>query len=221
MEITPTTTTQPTTPITSEAATDAALIASDFDTFLQLLTAQLENQDPTKPMESTEFVSQLASFSAVEQQVKSNENLESILGALNGDRLLSLANWVGKEVQVEASAQFSGEAIDVAVVGDSSADAAQMIVKDANGSVVYRELVEPSAKAHQWDGTLTENEVAENGFYSFEFEYYKDGSIQSTQQGAVFAEVKEVRLAGSTTYALLGGGEQVDISTVTSLRAAS
>ena len=59
----------------STAARDAA---ADYESFLTLLTAQLKNQDPLKPLESTEFVAQLASFSAVEQQVRTNDSLTAI-----------------------------------------------------------------------------------------------------------------------------------------------
>ena len=55
-------------------------MAGDFETFLKLLTAQLRNQDPLQPMDSTEFVAQLASFSAVEQQVRANDRLACCVG---------------------------------------------------------------------------------------------------------------------------------------------
>jgi flagellar basal-body rod modification protein FlgD len=53
----------------------------DYTAFLQLLIAQFKNQDPTAPMDPTEHVSQLASFSAVEQQVRANSKLDSLLTA--------------------------------------------------------------------------------------------------------------------------------------------
>ncbi len=56
---------------------------TDFQTFLTLLTTQLRNQDPLKPMDSTQFVAQLASFSAVEQQVRTNEKLAEIINLLS------------------------------------------------------------------------------------------------------------------------------------------
>lgn len=61
------------------AATKAAngVPNADYDTFIKLLVAQMKNQDPTKPMDSTEFVSQLASFSAVEQAMQTNTKLEN------------------------------------------------------------------------------------------------------------------------------------------------
>lgn len=68
---------------TGAAAKAATSVASKMnaDTFLQLLMAQLQNQDPTKPMDSTEYVGQLASFSQVEQATKTNQKLDSLLAS--------------------------------------------------------------------------------------------------------------------------------------------
>ncbi|SFL54274.1 flagellar hook assembly protein FlgD [Methylorubrum salsuginis] len=79
-------TTVPTTGVTSTtgaAAKAATSVASKMnaDTFLTLLMAQLQNQDPTKPMDSTEYVGQLATFSQVEQATKTNQKLDSLLSA--------------------------------------------------------------------------------------------------------------------------------------------
>lgn len=51
----------------------------DYDAFMQLLVAELSNQDPTKPMDSTEYVSQLATFSQVEQSVQTNAKLDTMI----------------------------------------------------------------------------------------------------------------------------------------------
>ena len=85
MSVTSTTATGSTlTTATSSIATAAAKTSTlDYNSFLQLLTAQMKNQDPTKPMDSTAFVSQLASFSSVEQQVNTNSRLDAILTSSN------------------------------------------------------------------------------------------------------------------------------------------
>lgn len=69
-------TTTGTTSSSSATGTDNTL---NYDDFLQLLVAQLKNQDPTNPTDATTFVSQLASFSAVEQQVNTNSKLDALL----------------------------------------------------------------------------------------------------------------------------------------------
>lgn len=66
--------------VTQTAAASAADKATlDYDTFLKLLVAEMKNQDPTEPMDSTEYVAQLASFSNVEQTIQTNARLEDLL----------------------------------------------------------------------------------------------------------------------------------------------
>ena len=72
--------------------------SSDFETFLTLLTAQMRNQDPLKPMDSTAFVAQLASFSTVEQQIETNAKLDKILDNFGASPSSQLTEWIGKEV---------------------------------------------------------------------------------------------------------------------------
>lgn len=68
---------------TGNSAADSASQKAtvDYDTFLKLLVAEMQNQDPTQPMDSTEYISQLASFSQVEQTIQTNKRLEQILAA--------------------------------------------------------------------------------------------------------------------------------------------
>ncbi|MGJ8572182.1 MAG: flagellar hook assembly protein FlgD [Hoeflea sp.] len=63
----------------SVAATAAKKATLDYDTFLTLLVQQMKNQDPTEPMDATEQIAQLATFSQVEQTIQTNKNLESLL----------------------------------------------------------------------------------------------------------------------------------------------
>lgn len=75
-------------PVGSSTGTDTSTTSTtktqtlDYNAFLKLLIAQMENQDPTKPMDSTAFVAQLASFSNVEQGIKTNSKLDSLMTAL-------------------------------------------------------------------------------------------------------------------------------------------
>jgi len=95
----------------SASQTAAAKSAMDYDTFLTLLVAQLKNQDPTEPMDSTDQIAQLATFSQVEQSIQTNKRLEMLLqssnlsqaGAIIGRTLTSadgLASGIVQEVRV-------------------------------------------------------------------------------------------------------------------------
>lgn len=66
----------------SPAASTPAPTTVDYDAFLQLLVTQMRNQDPTNPTDSAEYLSQLASFSSVEQQLQSNAKLDSLLSTM-------------------------------------------------------------------------------------------------------------------------------------------
>ena len=71
----PQTSTTPSTTATGSVA-DRQMLAQNFDQFLTLLTAQLKNQDPTSPMDTNQFTSQLVQFASVEQQMKQNDTLK-------------------------------------------------------------------------------------------------------------------------------------------------
>ena len=74
----------------------------DYDSFLQLLIAELENQDPTEPMKSSEYVAQLATFSNVEQQIQTNTKLDALLAST---ALLQFDGVIGRTVTSADGAQ--------------------------------------------------------------------------------------------------------------------
>src|SRR3954467_13298036 len=97
------TTTAPTssTPAPTTAVPNAtAQLSSNFDTFLQLLTTQLKNQDPTSPMDSNQFTQQLVQFSQVEQQINTNDNLKTLIGQGASQAGTFASAYLGKKVSV-------------------------------------------------------------------------------------------------------------------------
>ena len=90
------------------APQSGSVLSSDFETFLKMLTAQAQYQDPLEPIDSTQYASQLAQFSAVEQQVLSNDLLTALVGQMGGSDLSRLAGWVGMEARSDAPVMFYG-----------------------------------------------------------------------------------------------------------------
>lgn len=76
-------------------ATSAAKANVDYQSFLKLLVAEMKNQDPTKPMDSTQYIAQLASFSQVEQSIQVNAKLDSLLQL---SQLSQASSIIGKTV---------------------------------------------------------------------------------------------------------------------------
>ncbi len=98
----------------SQATSRSQSSALDQETFLRLLVTQMKTQDPTKPMESTEYMAQLASFSQVEQSVQANSKLDSLLTS----SALSLAeSMIGRTV-TSADGKISGEVVSVKITSD-------------------------------------------------------------------------------------------------------
>lgn len=93
--------TQAKNPSKSEIA--GAQATSDFNFFLKMLTVQLQNQDPTEPMDVSQMTQQIAQYSAVEQQVQTNSNLEKLLTQQKQSQLSTAVSYIGKEVETEGN----------------------------------------------------------------------------------------------------------------------
>lgn len=196
---------QPTAPTSSPATatsatsseTSAGALASDFETFLRLLTAQLSNQDPLKPMESTEFVSQLASFSAVEQQTRTNKLLEQMVTGFLQDDGAALADWVGREIGVAGAHRFDGvTGIDLHLTPEPRADSARLDIYDTFGALVASQSVDPTSRETVWAGLLPDGTTAPVGDYRAEINYFRQGSPVSRQDALVSGLVTEIRFGG-------------------------
>lgn len=104
-------------PNTANSATSiGAAQAVDYQSFLRLLVAQMKNQDPTSPMESTDYVAQLATFSQVEQSVQMNNKLEAMLQA---NTLAQATNLIGKEIST-LDGKIAGIVKEVQLYSDGS-----------------------------------------------------------------------------------------------------
>ena len=86
----------------------------DYDAFLTLLVAQLRNQDPTEPTDNAELMAQLASFSAVEQQIQTNDKLNTLIQA---SQLSQASSIIGKTI-TSIDGQTSGVVESVVLTDD-------------------------------------------------------------------------------------------------------
>ena len=175
----------------SDSAVSAATIGEDFDTFLQLLTAQIRNQDPLAPLDSTQFVEQLATFSSLEQQVETNQTLGSIASMI-GDLHSSLGSeWLGQDVAVRSQyVAYEGAPIQFEVDQSSTYDQAVVTVTDNQNNVVWQDTLDPNQNRHTWDGNvLGQSGRAPNGIYSFQIDLYNNGSPVATTQPDIISKV--------------------------------
>ncbi len=151
-----------------------AAIGEEFNAFLKLLTAQMRNQDPLAPLDSTQFVEQLATFSSLEQQVQSNSALETIASMMNDMTGLLAGQWIGQTVSFEApNIPFTGDNVVFAVDAPAATESSVLTIKNSSGQQVWTETLDPEAAVHAWDGSLSSGGAATPGeTYTFTIHNY-------------------------------------------------
>ena len=149
--------------LTSAIAGKNAMGKEDF---LKLLVAQLQNQDPLKPSDPTEFTAQLAQFSSLEQLFAVNTSLEKLAAAQN----MSSLSLIGKEVVAEdASFTLGSEPVKIGYRLDTPADEVNLYIRDPFGRTVA--VLEGSQLGQgdhflTWNGADSLGQVAPKGEYS-------------------------------------------------------
>lgn len=190
----------------------AGMISSDFETFLTMLTAQLENQDPLNPVESTDYAVQLATFSGVEQQVQTNTLLTelkdaiSAMGSANQSGIMGLSDWVGMDVVTQSSVYFTGAPITIAPEPDASAAYSGVEVRNSDGEVVHLSYPEITGQPIEWTGLNADGNPIASGVYTFHAVHYDSMGNGSEAQVDVLGEVVEARLEGGEVVLLLDSG---------------
>ena len=149
-------------------------IGKEFNSFIKLLTAQVRNQDPLSPLDSTQFVEQLATFSALEQQVNSNTSLNSI-ASMMGDLTSIVAGQVlGQTVSLQSSwLPFSGDPVQFSADMPQGTVRSVLSIKDQSGQTVWTETLTPGASAYSWDGrSASGSQVPTGDLYEYSIDTY-------------------------------------------------
>ncbi|MFC7335272.1 flagellar hook assembly protein FlgD [Rhodocista pekingensis] len=158
---------------TQQTTADVASVrlAQDTQSFLKLLTAQLANQDPMAPIDATQFVTQLAQFSSVEQAVQSNTRLAEVLGELrSSSERLDLA-YVGRTVEIESDAlPLTGGAAKASYTVPEDTEKTEIRILDKDGTIV-RTLEGssiPGSHLMTWDGLDDNGVKVADGIYQID-----------------------------------------------------
>jgi flagellar basal-body rod modification protein FlgD len=139
----------------SSSGTASTGIADNFQTFLTLLTTQLQNQNPLDPLDTNQFTQQLVQFAGVEQQLKSNQALTSLVQLQTTAQTTQAMNFVGANAVVDGSktALTNGKAIWS--LSSEKPVAAQVSIQNDTGATVYTGKFTINAgnnQAFAWDG---------------------------------------------------------------------
>ena len=194
-------------------------ISSDFNTFLRMLTVQMQNQDPLNPIDSADYAVQLATFSGVEQQVRTNQLLADMQGKFSQLGMAEMAGWIGKEARSAAPVRYDGSAVTLSPNPAVGANRTVLVVRDAQGTLVSREEIPVSAEPYQWLGAGIDGNPLPAGNYSIALESLNGETLIATTPVEHYARVIEAKGGGSSgTRLVLQGGIEVLASDVTALR---
>jgi flagellar basal-body rod modification protein FlgD len=193
------------------------MITADFQTFLLMLTTQMQNQDPLNPMDSTEFASQLAQFSGVEQQVRTNDLLVGMQAGLATLGMAELGGWIGMEARAEMSVNFDGQAVTLAGTPNARADRMELIVRDARGQVVQQIPVPLSDNRFDWNGRDLSGVAVPSGVYSLSIQNWSGEDMIEERPAMVYSTVDEAQMIGNEVWLTMQGGQAIPASSVLGL----
>lgn len=213
-----TTVTSATSAAAATATTAAQTTSADYQMFLKMMTAQIRNQDPLNPMDSTAYATQLATFSGVEQQVQTNQLLASLSTQFSVLGMAQLAGWVGQQARADVPVHFDGSAVTISPNPAQGATRAVLVVRDEDGAVVSREDLPLSSDPYQWLGADIAGDPLPEGTYSLELESYGGDTLLDTSPVESYATIVEAQAGPNGIRLLLQGGASVDATAVTALR---
>lgn len=197
--------------LASQAAGDRTRLSDNYDTFLVLLTAQLQNQDPLAPMDSTQFTQQLVQFSQVEQQIRTNEQLEGLAGQYQAASAGAAISYLGRDAIIESDATSlaNGRAQwSYALAGQ--ADDVKLTVTDQGGRTLFETVGEPAAGSHvfTWDGRDANGVVVPDGVYKLVVSARNAAGERVNASMTVRETIRGVDFSGTTPLVITGAGSR-------------
>lgn len=144
----------PTAASTTGSATSQKTLAENFTTFLQLLTTQLKNQNPLDPLDTNQFTQQLVQFAQVEQQMKQNSQLETLISIEKTAQATTALAFVGSRVAIDGQTAGLSNGQATWTFNVPKPVTATVTIRNSTGQTVYSGnfSMNPGSQTFQWDG---------------------------------------------------------------------
>jgi len=205
----------------SKAENDKQKLFADYTQFLQMLMTQLQNQDPTEPLDVNQFTQQLVMFASVEQQVSTNQNMEKLVNLYEAQGVDSAVNYIGKMVEAKGNSGFLNNGVAPFVYSlEAPAEKVNVLVSDASGRAVFSGQGTGNSGKNlvTWNGTnsFTGAQMPEGTYYVQVLATGYDGSeVASTTSST--GRVSAVELSDDKVM-LTVGNEQIPLEDVLAIR---
>ncbi|WP_020184311.1 flagellar hook capping FlgD N-terminal domain-containing protein [Methylopila sp. 73B] len=214
------TATSASTSTTASSTTANSTLASNFDTFLTLLTTQLQNQNPLDPLDTNQFTQQLVQFAGVEQQLQSNATLSAILTATQTAGSDTAVGLVGKTVTAAGdTATLEDGAASWSLTSAEDDVTATVKIRNADGDLVATKTLalDKGTTTFTWDGKQTDGSAADDGDYTVTVSGVDSSGSGSSVSTEVTGVVDGVDFSGDTPVLLIGD-LTVPLSSVTKVK---
>src|SRR5215470_9999330 len=188
--VTSATTAAPSSGATASAASgsgiDTKTIAGNFQTFLTLLTTQLQNQDPTNPLDTNQFTQQLVEFAQVEQQLRSNDQLAALVSLQQAVQSTQALNFVGENVTVKSDTAQLANGSATWTMSTPKPSSATLNISNSSGQLIYSGTMTLQAgpNTFKWNGQGNNGTQWPDGTYTIAVTA-KDSSGQSVDVSTV------------------------------------
>jgi len=188
--------------------------------FFALLTQELSNQDPTKPVDNNEMISQMTAFSTTDGVAQLNEKFSDFATSMTSSQALQASSLVGRSVLVDDNifGMAEGESVKGKIVADQAASNVSIYVENTAGEIIQTVPVgnvPAGSSTFTWDGMDKNGEPAPEGAYRFRIAGLVDGQA-SELQAMTYRKVDSVTLAGAGGNILLNlnGGSSMALADV-------
>jgi flagellar basal-body rod modification protein FlgD len=197
---------------TSTAAATNALasqqIAGNFQSFLQLLTTQLQNQNPLDPLDTNQFTQQLVEFAGVQQQLNTNDSLATLVSLQQTSQATQALNYVGKTAVVSGSTAALANSTATWQLSVPTASTVNITIANSTGQTVFTGSYNASAGNNQpfeWNGQGNDGTQWPDGNYTLTATAKDGGGNTVAITSAIEGTVNSVDLTQSPPLLSIGG----------------
>jgi flagellar basal-body rod modification protein FlgD len=209
------------TPSTSAGTNALTSLSSNFNSFLNLLLTQLKNQDPSAPMDTNTFTSELVQFSSVEQQITTNSSLTSLIQATQGSEVIQATGVVGKTVTLNSTQVPLQGGTGTLNFTTASAEPVVVTLTNSSGVQVRNQSLTSTAGSNiwVWDGKDANGVALADGAYTASIAGTSNGTTAAVPFTVSGTATGVTNTNGAVTLNV--GSVSVDFSKVQSVGAAA
>jgi flagellar basal-body rod modification protein FlgD len=187
------------------------------DDFLKLFTTQLRYQDPLNPMDSTEFTSQLAQFSSLEQLTNINEQMSNLVLFQNSLQNTLTTNLIGRKVKVDGADINLTDTAEINYTLSGDASEVKISISDSSGKIVREVNLGTQTAGNQnyvWDGKDSNGITLPEGKYTINVDAYDAGGNTVEATTSIYGTVTGITFENNTTYLIIDGTTKIQLSDI-------